>query len=1683
MDWLDNFNQKVQETQQESFPKAPAQLQPAIQAEPATLPLQEQRPEADWLDAFDKQVQETQEFLETPDDLADTPSKKTFDSWFGEKYSGTKEFLEASGESAVQLGYGAISFLPSYGLGFATMLNEKLKNVLRQDRIEETVRRGGFPEDLHPTDLARKPMTQRLEEAKIKTPKEIRALAEDSSAFFSNVMGEPVTKGGKRVIGKTGELLDWLFHYPHVADKKLTEAGYPNLGYLTGFAGEMLLLKGLHGAAKKGKQVSKTIVSRYIKTIEDVKDIKTPAEVKVVSRQVDKILDQLGVTEEQRMIATDKTVRTQQGVGSWLEERAKIRREVPSAKEAPREIKAPIKKEELIKEAPERLRVRDAEKDRLEAPKEEIRKSVEVAGTQEQIGKPATLIVTELDTKSSVTYDPAKHKIIRTAKDIGARTKLDKKTEELYKKTTKTELETVTAEMKEIRKRLEAKRVATEPFVRKLNIEEKFGKQVAEEISNGIKVAEDMAVFETIRAAVASNKKVGEIMKEIKRSRYYEEDLKDFGYSEKDLRSAINAVKVREFGDVKVAERLKTIRVDVERGRPPGVKADLKKYERPVDVRAEMLERKIRAEAEMAPLRTAKGKIVGSKVLAERMAKSRGLVGDVVRTPDKKGWYVKKTKEMKKAEIKATKKLWDDILKEEDLGEIEPSKTTLGRLADAVGETLWDEKGVIDPRIFELGTRSAVELLKKVHRKVRGTYIKNFGRKENTILENIMYLHTKGKIDADLTYSSGTMWKGFSKPKYKFDKFPQTKDTIQADIGIRIPVEDAKFESIMFDPHYLVKSAGAKSIGIMGRRFTRSFTTEDLWNYYNNTIKESYRVLQKGGKLVVKIQDATSRLHIANTNEMYNFAVTAGFKPIDKFYFTRTTQLPPPVSAKNIYGGYDIARARKSVVEYQIYEKPIRSYKHPRASILEAVSEAFKNEKGAVTIQPETVKKLQDSVKRKKVSEADLVAEMKRRGVPNSQILRAFPNAFKKTAVEGTSEFLKGRQEPEDFLPRRIVKRKTGRMKYARYAPAVTRGDAHVVSTFTKDLPRPIFGEKVRTLATSEGLFTQLGKQMREVFYYPMRKAAKTESDFVTTLVKESNQMKRTFSLGTRQKHAERIEKYSVAQQKDGLARLRAQGVKDIPKKLTPKEQTVYDEMQKVYKNLFVEINKSRRAAGQQLFPPVENYSPWFHDMMQVSKYEKMDILTDLGQINKAMSQLREIPSRIDRVSRAPGMAGHEKFRAGPETPGFLHLNAFDNFNAYARLAGRAIHIGPTTAYLHELLLPQFKLAENAPNAWKFVSDWLDFQKGHEPIMFIENPVTRRRMGELSSNVAVSYISYVWSSVLNQASSLNNTIALIGLPRTIEGAVKLLNPVEHKRASKSSDIITVRSPEVALMAAGRPHPMIPGKIGRTISDALRGARTGGTFPMMLVDSLIAKLSWLGSDAQAKAIFKSSKTYKEMATTKRSKALEDFRKHYADDVVERAQGSATRAARAPFQRTAEGKAATTLQTFVIANFDLLSRQVLGIKNPDITNFQRVQRITRYVAATAMISYAFDFMGMRSPVPQPVKAAKEKAEKLGYVTDTEKFTKISKAVGMELLEYVPIYGGKFKYGSEIGGVLVNELVALGQGDPTAIPRLLGLPLFHQFLKSYRAAERGGTDVDIIFGRYIKKPKTGRAKRSGR
>ena len=472
----------------------------------------------------------------------------------------------------------------------------------------------------------------------------------------------------------------------------------------------------------------------------------------------------------------------------------------------------------------------------------------------------------------------------------------------------------------------------------------------------------------------------------------------------------------------------------------------------------------------------------------------------------------------------------------------------------------------------------------------------------------------------------------------------------------------------------------------------------------------------------------------------------------------------------------------------------------------------------------------------------------------------------------------------------------------------------------------------------------------------------------------------------------------------------------------------------------------------------------WAHDMSKLREFERISAFEDLEKIQAGLDRIRNIPSQIDKLGRTTTMKGHEKLRAGPDMPGYLILDSAENYNVYAKLAAEVIHESESIAYMHELLDVRFGLSEKAPTTYKFLSQWLDFQKGHEPIMFIENAKARRLMRTSSSNVAVAYLTYQIRPTLVQLASLSLSYSKLGTRFTAEGAVRLLSPFEIKRAARESNILTTRTPEEILIEAQRIYPFFKGLKGKTVAKGWAKIKRIGSRGLLFTDSLVSYLTWLGAEAKGKAL------YKKLPKDQQHRvSIKEFSQNYADDITVQCQGSAARAARSPLQRHAEGKFITTLGTFTIANFDFITRHLMGIRNPDITKPQVVASAMRFILASAIISSIFaDTLQLKSPIPTPIDAFRESLE-----TDSST-RKAFQASVIELLEFIPIYGGKYKFDSELMGPVVDQLVKLGKGDYSSLGRLGGMPGYQALWKAYRAERQGGTAIDIIMGRYLEPSK---------
>ena len=160
-----------------------------------------------------------------------------------------------------------------------------------------------------------------------------------------------------------------------------------------------------------------------------------------------------------------------------------------------------------------------------------------------------------------------------------------------------------------------------------------------------------------------------------------------------------------------------------------------------------------------------------------------------------------------------------------------------------------------------------------------GRIISSISYDQHEIIRNIVELHCPQGIELDPTYSKGNFYNkaGIDEPLEKFDLFPQTDDTLQANAN-DLPHLDSSISSIMFDPPFVVGHTKQKPSGIIGERFHGFRYIQDLWKWYSECLEEFYRILEPNGTLIIKCQDTVSsgkqwfsHLYIMNEAERIGF--------------------------------------------------------------------------------------------------------------------------------------------------------------------------------------------------------------------------------------------------------------------------------------------------------------------------------------------------------------------------------------------------------------------------------------------------------------------------------------------------------------------------------------------------------------------------------------------------------------------------------------------------------------------------------------------------------------------------------------------------------------------------------------------------------------------------------------------
>ena len=174
---------------------------------------------------------------------------------------------------------------------------------------------------------------------------------------------------------------------------------------------------------------------------------------------------------------------------------------------------------------------------------------------------------------------------------------------------------------------------------------------------------------------------------------------------------------------------------------------------------------------------------------------------------------------------------------------------------------------------------------------------------ESSLMRNICKLYVPaGHIDLDPTYSIGRVWTEaeLPPPRLKFDLYPQTADTVQADVR-QLPLADESIASAYFDPPFLARS-GDNTKSVMCRRFGVFENMQELYETYRDALRELYRVLQPHGVLIFKCQDTSydDRNYMVHAAVIY-MAQQIGFYVADLFVLGRYNRA---VWAKNIKRQY-----------------------------------------------------------------------------------------------------------------------------------------------------------------------------------------------------------------------------------------------------------------------------------------------------------------------------------------------------------------------------------------------------------------------------------------------------------------------------------------------------------------------------------------------------------------------------------------------------------------------------------------------------------------------------------------------------------------------------------------------------------------------------------------------------------
>jgi hypothetical protein len=597
--------------------------------------------------------------------------------------------------------------------------------------------------------------------------------------------------------------------------------------------------------------------------------------------------------------------------------------------------------------------------------------------------------------------------------------------------------------------------------------------------------------------------------------------------------------------------------------------------------------------------------------------------------------------------------------------------------------------------------------------------------------------------------------------------------------------------------------------------------------------------------------------------------------------------------------------------------------------------------------------------------------------------------------------------------------------------------------------------------------FKQLPPELQK-WYYDWREAESRVYDRKKAIVDRIDML----SKGLSPKEMKQIGDYSIANQgKEGSPErtrgqeiVKALGLKP-PKALTQKQLELYKAGREVFDEMLARTNEIRTAIGKNPIRQIEDYFTFMRSFSMKERFAAKGV-------RRTNVILDELPD-LDHMHKSFEEARFPFTRRSPVGSFAIERDYASVLKKYVSAAVRQQEVSPLMAEISETLRgfstdninpktgrnEYFNARGSVENTASFLADWSNHIGGVTPDTL--NPKLRFLLQTFNRNLAWSTLSGNMTSFLLQPASFANTIGQIGSYHTIKGISESVLPSNWKMALKESNVLKSMVMELDL-GDGKMSWRTPIKSGAEL----------GMKPLQWLDSQARVGTWLGA--------------KEYGAARGLKGKELI--NFADDVVTTTQASTLAGDVAPLQRTTVGRTIGQFQTFMINDWNFMTRELFGrgggkplIAEKGALEAGTLRKTVRYALAAMLLNEVYKAGNLRAPFPDIPGAVK------AGMDEGDNALQIGWAVAGEFAEKLP-FVGNIKYGKGLlppvvdtankllveSGKDVDKFLEEGETPINTIEgtaRLGGLPGTNALAKYLRAKERGEEGWNAAVGRYQK------------